>query len=61
MSSHFYSFYQRTPLHIAVKEGYEHTVKSLVEKGADVNIPDNKGVSIANLCYQGKLVLLHWV
>ena len=49
-------------MHIAVNEGYEHTVKSLVEKGANVNIPDNKGVSIANLAImhdQGKLVLLH--
>ena len=44
-------FCQRTPLHIAVKEGYGHTVKSLVEKGADVNMPDNKGVSTGILCY----------
>ena len=51
MSSIFYFFYQRTPLHIAVKEGYRRTVKSLVEKGADVNMADKKGVSTGILCY----------
>ena len=40
-----FSFYQRTPLHIAVKEGKGHTVKFLVEKGADINIKDKNGVS----------------
>ena len=36
---------QRTPLHIAVREGQEYTVKSLVDKGADISIKDNDGVS----------------
>ena len=38
-------FYQRTPLHIAAKEGFNHTVDSLVKKGANINIKDKKGVS----------------
>ena len=37
--------YQRTPLHIAVREGQEYTVKSLVENGASVNSKDKDGVS----------------
>ena len=45
---------QRTALHIAVREGQEYTVKSLVDQGADINIRDNDGVS-----YTGsRLVLL---
>ena len=36
---------QRTPLHIAVREGQEYTVKSLVKKGADIDFRDNDGVS----------------
>ena len=56
MSYNFYSFCQRTPLHIAVKEGYEHIVKYLVEKGANVNIQDKKKVSTDILWHQ---VLLH--
>ena len=43
--NYFVYLYQRTPLHIAVKEGKGHTVKFLVEKGADVNIEDIDGVS----------------
>ena len=38
--------YQRTPLYIAAKEGYEYTVKYLVQKGADANLTDNEGVSM---------------
>ena len=38
--------YQQTPLHIAVREGQEYTVKSLVAKGANVSIRDNYGVSM---------------
>ena len=41
----FHFFTQQTPLHIAVREGKGYTVKSLVEKQADVNIQDIKGVS----------------
>ena len=36
--------YQRTPLHIAAKEGYDSTVEYLAEKGADMNITDHNGV-----------------
>ena len=38
-------FTQRTPLHIAVREGKGYTVKSLVEKGAKVDSKDKDGVS----------------
>ena len=38
-------FYQRTPIHIAAKEGHEFSVKTLVKKGADIRIRDNDGVS----------------
>ena len=38
-------FCQRTPLHIAVREGQEYTVKSLVKNGAKVNSQDEDGVS----------------
>ena len=31
-------------MHIVVERGYEKTVKSLVEKGADPNIQDKDGV-----------------
>jgi len=40
-------------LHIAVKEGYKHIVKYLVEKGANVNIQDNNKVSTDILWHQG--------
>ena len=36
---------QRTPLHIAVRQTHVHTVRYLIEKGADINITDKKGVS----------------
>ena len=39
-------FYQRTPLHFAAREGRKLTVESLVDKGANINIRDNSGVSI---------------
>ena len=42
----FFFLYQRTPLHIATKEGHEITVKSLVDKGANINIQDKAGVSM---------------
>ena len=40
-----FSLYQRTPLHIAAREGYLNTVKTLVEKAPDINTTDNDGVS----------------
>ena len=39
-------FYQRTPLHIAAKEGFRYTVETLVRKGANIKIKDKKGVSV---------------
>ena len=33
-------------MHTAAGAGYIHTVKHLVKKGADINIKDNRGVSI---------------
>ena len=45
----FVSFYQRASLHIAAEEGYRHTVESLVKKGADIMIKDQKGVSVTKL------------
>ena len=38
-------FYQRTPLHVAVSEGQESTVKFLVDRKADLIIKDYRGVS----------------
>ena len=36
--------YQRTPLHLAAREGCDYTVTCLVQKGADINIKDKDGV-----------------
>ena len=36
---------QDTPLHLAVLNGHTDTVQYLTEKGADINIKDNDGVS----------------
>ena len=41
----FISLHQRTPLQWAVIEGHMDIVKSLVVKGADINIKDKNGVS----------------
>ena len=42
----FQSLCQRTPLHVAVEEGQECTVETLVEKyEADINYKDKDGVS----------------
>jgi len=41
--------YQRTPLHIAAREGYDSTVEYLAEKKAVINITDNDGVCEAVL------------
>jgi len=38
------SVHQKTPLHMAVESGNDATVRFFVDKGADVNIKDNKGV-----------------
>ena len=41
----FQFLYQYTPLHIAVKEGQEYTVRCLVKNGAKDDIGDKNGVS----------------
>ena len=38
------SFCQRTPLHLAAREGRENTVKCLVKHGAAICVMDNYGV-----------------
>ena len=53
--------FQQTPLHIAVREGYKHTVDCLVTKGANINIKDNDAVSeaiILERAYKPSLVIL---
>ena len=40
-----FSLHQWTPLHAASFRGNIETVKYIVEKGADVNIKDDQGVS----------------
>ena len=37
--------HQLTPLHLAADNGHTDTVQCLIEKGADVNIKDDDGVS----------------
>jgi len=37
--------FQQTPLHVAANNGHDYTVKCLVQKGADINIKDKKGVN----------------
>ena len=37
--------YQQTPLHVAASKGHDYTVECLVNKRADMNIKDKKGVS----------------
>ena len=32
-------------MHAAAREGHEYTVRTLVKKGADINIRDDAGVS----------------
>ena len=41
----FVSFHQRTPLHMAAQSGHADMVRYLSDKGANVNIKDNDGVS----------------
>ena len=40
----FVSSHQDTPLHWAAIQGKEGTVQLLIEKGADINVKDSKGV-----------------
>lgn len=42
-----FSLYQRTPLHMAAEGGHKNVVDYLVDKGADVSLKDNAGVSIS--------------
>ena len=42
----YYFFYQQTPLHIAAREGYVHTVRYLLDRQADKCIQDKETVSI---------------
>ena len=37
--------YQQTPLHLAASKGRDYTVECLVQKKADMNMKDKKGVS----------------
>ena len=37
--------YQQTPLHVAASKGRDYSVECLVNKEADMNIQDKKGVS----------------
>ena len=41
----FHSPHQDTPLHLAAFNGFTDTVQCLIEKGAEINIKDNSGVS----------------
>jgi len=41
---HDHSLPQQTPLHIAAREGYEHTLECLITVGTDINIKDKNGV-----------------
>lgn len=40
------SLHQSTPLHVAARRGHANIVKCLVDKGANINIKDDDGVSI---------------
>ena len=49
MSANFllpFIIHQMTYLHLAVEVGHMKTVKYLVDKGADINIKDDLGVSV---------------
>ena len=36
-------------MHVAAREGYMYTVKSLVENGANINLKNKDGVSVTRL------------
>ena len=40
----FIFLHQMTPLHVAAKKGLVKALESLVKKGAEIDIKDNKGV-----------------
>ena len=42
-------FHQRTPLHMAAREGYDSTVEVLADEGAKINMGDCNGVCEATL------------
>ena len=52
------SLYQRTPLHIAAREGYLNTARNLVNQGADIKIKDVTGVCVRDYSTVRRLVLL---
>ena len=41
-----FCLYQQTPLHVAAREGHEHTMKAFLGKTSDVDIKDKDGVSV---------------
>ena len=42
----FFSLYQQTPLHFAVKKGNKYVVEYLVDNHADIDVINENGVSI---------------
>ena len=53
--------HQRTPLHIAAREGYDKTVEFLIEEGAQIDIKDNEGVSKCDYTTDSRLVTEDYV
>ena len=46
--NHTFGFlYQQTPLHTAAAKGHDYTVMCLIKNGADIDIKDKNGVSVA--------------
>ena len=44
----FFLSLQWTPLHIAAREGHEHTLESIVVNGAAIDVKNDVGVSATN-------------